>query len=316
MKILKYFIVAFFGFVVVSLGWNYFFVTETLETEPFVTYVEGQTELPIEIKEVVKPTLSKKNQEPPEYDRIDQLFNLVEPKLPIVETISYSSKIPWKKGKSAWLVDYASYYKTSRHFIARSLNQSPAYEKQKIREGDKINILRLDIPFEFYLVLDASRKKMWLYYHDLDQDIYEPIKTYQVTVGRKDPSKPTGLLTPFGIYSLGDKVVTYKPKQMGIYQGKNTEMIRVFGTRWIPFDQEIKGCTAPAKSFGIHGVPWVEEGQMLVEDLSALGECASDGCIRLSTEDIEELYAVIISRPTIIEIVDDFYQASIHQGES
>ena len=36
-------------------------------------------------------------------------------------------------------------------------------------------------------------------------------------------------------------------------------MIRVFGTRWIPFEEELDDTTASAKGLGIHGVPWTED---------------------------------------------------------
>ena len=87
-------------------------------------------------------------------------------------------------------------------------------------------------------------------------------------------------------------------------------MIKVFGTRWIPFEKEIESCTAPAAGIGLHGVPWVPNSQgELVEDSSSLGKYESDGCVRLATQDIEEIFAIIITRPTTIELVKDFYES-------
>ena len=68
----------------------------------------------------------------PEVDRIWQLFALDSSKLPIVETISYTSRVPWLKDRPAWIADYATHYATSRHFIARSLNRKPDYFTQKV----------------------------------------------------------------------------------------------------------------------------------------------------------------------------------------
>ena len=69
------------------------------------------------------PKLSPRMDDVPEADRVDELFNRQDPKFPIVETIPYRSRVAWQKGRPAWLSDYAAHYKTSRHFIARSLNE-------------------------------------------------------------------------------------------------------------------------------------------------------------------------------------------------
>lgn len=248
----------------------------------------------------------------PQANRIEEFFNKNEPKLPIVETVTYKSHVPWQKGRPAWLSDYASHYHTSRHFIARSLNGKPDYSKQELAEGDKFNVLRQDKNFEFHLVVDTSRCKMWFYYVDLDEKKSVLVKTYQVGLGRLDAAKTSGILTPLGQYTLGDRVATFKPKVTGMYQGKKVEMITVFGTRWIPFEKEVSGCTAPAKGFGIHGTPWaLNAGGVLADSAEGIEKYESDGCIRLATPDIEELFAIIISRPTTIEIVRDFSESSL-----
>ena len=101
-------------------------------------------------------------------------------------------------------------------------------------------------------------------------------------LGRVDPSRQSGLLTPLGKYSLGDKIAIYKPKMTGFHNGQKVEMMRIFGTRWIPFAKEVADTTQPAKGFGIHGVPWkMNEKAQGVEDKSSLGKYQSDGCIRL-----------------------------------
>jgi len=248
----------------------------------------------------------------PEVDRINELFNIVEPKLPIVETIVYHSRVDWQKGRPAWLSDYANYYKTSRHFIARSLNGKPDYLKQDVAEGDRFNVFRKDSNFTFHLVIDLSRCKLWMYY--VPAETKEPVllKTYQVGLGRIDDTKTSGLLTPLGTYTLGSKIAIYKPKMTGIYNGGQVEMINIFGTRWIPFDKEVRGCTAPAKGFGIHGLPCtLNEKGVLVEDLGSLGRYQSDGCIRLSSQDIEEIFAIVITRPVTIELVKDYCDSQI-----
>lgn len=246
----------------------------------------------------------------PDANRIEELFSKNDPKLPIVQTVTYKSRVSWQKGRPAWLSDYAAHYSTSRHFIARSLNGKPDYFKQDIAEGDRFNVLDPDKNFSFYMLIDTSRSKMWFYYIDGETKEKILLKTYPVGLGRLDSSKASGMLTPLGKFTLGNKIAIYKPKVMGLHQGKKTEMIQVFGTRWIPFDKEIGESTAPAAGIGLHGVPWVStpKGE-LVENVDSLGKYESDGCVRLATADIEEIFAIVITRPTVVELVKDFYEA-------
>ena len=298
MSPVKYFL--YFLSAVVVIFASYLFLSSSNEKP--VKSPEVQTEAAIAI---------------PEVDRMKELFNLSPPKLPIVETVTYSSRVNWQKGKSAWLADYASHFKTSRHFIARSLNQKPDYFKQNLKEGDRFNVFKPDVNFAFHFVLDLSLLKLLFYYVDLDTQQAELIKTYVVSAGRKDSESPSGSLTPLGVYSLGDKVAVYDSKKVGFYQGEKTELIKIFGTRWIPFDKEIKDCTAPAKGLGLHGMPWIEDPFMkdFREDLSSLGSHSSDGCIRLKTEDVEEIYSIIITRPTTIEIVKNYQHSTVYVNQ-
>ncbi len=261
------------------------------------------------------PTTSKDAEEMVALENVNLvplLFNKGEPKLPIVETVVYKSRVAWMKGRPAWLSDYANHYSTSRHFIARSLNGTTDYFKQDVAEGDRFNVIKLDKDVEFCLVLDATRCKLRLYYFDKDQNERVLLRTYTVGIGRPDQLRSSGSLTPFGKYSLGNKIAIYKPKMMGHHNGQRVEMLKIFGTRWIPFEKEITGCTAPAKGFGIHGVPWVVNGKgELTEDKDSLGKFESDGCIRLASADMEEIFAIIITKPATIEIVKDFKLATL-----
>lgn len=273
---------------------------QTVTPAPVLVYVSKEK------REVIS------NIDLPKADRIEEFFSKDGSQLPIVETIVYKSHVSWQKGRPAWLSDYASHYATSRHFIARSLNGKSDYFKQEIAEGDKFNILRKDKEVEFHLVVDTSRCLMWFYYTDLDDKEPVLLKTYQVGLGRLDAVKTSGLLTPLGKYTLGNRIAIYKPKMMGIHHGKKIEMITVFGTRWIPFEKEIGVCTEPAKGFGIHGTPWINNAKgELADETSSIGKYESDGCIRLATPDIEELFAIIITKPTTIEIVRDFAESSV-----
>jgi hypothetical protein len=249
----------------------------------------------------------------PEADRIERLFALDSSKLSIVETISYTSRAPWMKGRPAWIADYASHFGTSRHFIARSLNRKTDYMTQKIAPGDRFNVFKKDRNIQFHLLIDLSRCRMWFYCLDLDKQERMLLKTYRIGLGRIDSKRKSGYLTPVGKYLCGEKIAIYKPGTFGFFQDQKVEMIRIFGTRWIPFDQELDGCSESAKGFGLHGAPWVEDPQThtLVEDLNRLGKYDSDGCIRLASSDIEEIFSIVITKPTVVELVKDFHQAKL-----
>ncbi len=251
------------------------------------------------VKEEVRPVSN--------IDRVRNLFAKGSDKLPIVETVTYTSRVPWLKGRPAWIADYASHYGTSRHFIARSLNGKADYMTQKVSPGDKFNVFRQDKNFEFYLLVDLSTRQMHFYYLDKDLDERGLLKTYLIGVGRKKEDSPSGSLTPVGKYLLGSKVAVYRPGVQGYYQNQKTEMIRIFGTRWLPFAEEIGECSDGAKGYGIHGVPCTvdEATGELIEEASGVGGYNSDGCLRLKKEDMEEIFSIVITKPTVVEIVKD-----------
>ncbi len=264
------------------------------------------------IQELFNPVQDRLSKE--QVDNVWRLFTTGPQKLPIVETIRYKRRVPWLKGASAWIANYASHYRTSRHFIARSLNQKADYHTQKISEGDQFNVLRLDRKIEFYLVVDLSRCKMWFYSYDRDENERFLLKIYSVGLGRFNKNViSSGILTPKGSFLIGEKVASYKPKMRGYFQGEDIEMVQVFGTRWIPFGEKINEKGEDPRGYGFHGAPWVydQETKDYKEDQAAIGNYSSDGCIRLSQKDIEELYAIIISRKTIVEIVSDYKEAHL-----
>lgn len=256
------------------------------------------------------PKLAKKTistEDLPEADLITELFKPGST-LPFVETIKYKSRVSWKPGRAAWLIDYAFHYKTSLDFIARSINGTPSYTIPSIADGIEFNVLKLGSNFHFYLIADLSRHKMWFYYVDPSRESCLLLKTYKVCFGRVSDAKKSGCLTPTGKYKLGSRVAVFKPKMMGMHKNKRVELVRVFGTRWIPFEKEIDDCSEPAKGFGIHGTPWEEDPttHILASTDASIGKYESDGCIRLVQKDIEELYSIISTRDTFIEIVPDY----------
>lgn len=252
-------------------------------------------------------------EEMPDIDRVAELFSVEGNKLPIVETIRYSSSVSWLKGRPAWIADYASHYHTSRHFIARSLNGKPDYLSQNVSIGSRFNVLRTDRQIQFHLVADLSRCKMALFYYDMGSDERVWLKTYPISVGKADAETGMDSATPEGSFRIGGKVGIYKVGSTGYLLGQKVEMVRHFGTRWLPFAEELKESGSSVKGLGISGLPWVEDSAtgLLVEDLSMLKQYASNGCIWMSQKDIEELFAIVITRPCFVSVVKDFHQAEL-----
>lgn len=281
-------------------------ISVVLEERELLLQDEERNERIAELLSPVEDQLARE-----EVDQIWRLFTTGGKKLPIVETIRYKSRVPWLKGRPAWITDYASHFSTSRHFIARSLNRKRDYETQKISSGDQFNVFSSDKEIQFYLVVDLSRCKMWFYYHDLDADERFLLKTYRVGLGRFDSDSHSGLLTPKGQFLLGEKVSIYKPGMVGYFHEEEVEMVRVFGTRWLPFAEEISGEGDSPRGYGFHGAPWIFDGDAYHEASETIGTYDSDGCIRLSQADIEELYAIVITKPTIVEIVNDYKEAQL-----
>jgi hypothetical protein len=240
-------------------------------------------------------------------DQIHRFFAKGVQKFPIVETITYTSRVSWLNGRPAWLSDYASKYETSRHFIARSLNGKADYELQKVSPGDQFNILSPNKHITFHLLVDLSRCTLFFSYVDEDTNEEVLVKQYKVSLGKKDPYSPSGSLTPLGTYKLGSKVAVYTPDSITYFENQKRNAVEIFGNRWIPFAEEVENCTDIAKGYGLHGLPLTfnQETGVYEEDISLLGKYESNGCIRLSSEDIKELFAVIITKPTFVEITKE-----------
>ena len=231
--------------------------------------------------------------------------------------MAYKSHVPWKPHRSAWLIDYAQHYKTPLDFIYGSLNGGADFRAKNVSEGMPIRVLKKDLSFRFHIVVSLSSCRLRLYYVIPKERRVVFLKSYPVGLGRKDPSRPSGSLTPVGLYQLGNKVGVFHPKMTGMYRGKKVELVRVFGSYWLPFEKEIRGCSDPAKGLGIHGVPMDRDEQTgtLAENGSSLGHYESDGCIRLAGKDIHELFAIVSTRETFVEIVPTFQHSALMRGE-
>lgn len=250
-------------------------------------------------------------------NNVHRFFSTGLNKFPFVETVCYKGRVPWLQGRPAWIADYASYFATSRHFIARSLNGKTDYYTQKVSSGDKFNVFSKDVNLEFYLILDLSKHTMWFYAYDVDKDLRYFIRTYKVGCGRLDKDMQSGCLSPLGTFKLSDKIAIYKEGVEGYYKDNKIEMMTVFGTRWIPYVGEEDGTQAVVKGYGIHGAPWYRDETTgeLKEDRATIGQFSSDGCIRLLQEDMEEVFSIVITKPTTVQIVKTFKEAKLPGNE-
>ena len=250
---------------------------------------------------------------PKDIDRIHRLFTFGKSRLPFVDTIAYTSRVSWLNGRPAWIADYASYFSTSRHFIARALNGKKDYYTQKVSTGDRFNVFSKDKEVEFYSVLDLSKFKLWFYAFDKTTNERILLKTYPVAIGRTDTDSESGSLSPIGRYKLGEKIAIYKPGVEGYFKDQKIEMIQVFGTRWIPLAEDIDDSQPFTRGIGVHGAPWRadETTGELIPDINCIGKHVSSGCIRLSCDDMEEFFSIVVTKPTVIDIVKTFEDARL-----
>ncbi|MBI3508531.1 MAG: L,D-transpeptidase [Chlamydiia bacterium] len=89
----------------------------------------------------------------------------------------------------------------------------------------------------------------------------------------------------------------------------------MFGTRWIPLCADDEQEAKKVAGFGMHGVPWIEKRagkeRELVENLEGLGAYSTDGSIRLKAADMEEIFAIVLTKPTFVDVVKDFHLAKL-----
>lgn len=241
-------------------------------------------------------------------EEVEKLFFVGQENHPLVKTITYEKHAPWLEGREASIADYSAHYRTSSAFILRSLDEEVDGFRTKIAPGTKFNVLAPQKEIEFHLLIDLSRSKLLFYYLDKQQNTKMLLKTYDVGVGRKDPSKKSGCLTPLGTYRIGKYVAVYAPGIKGYVDGKKVEMMQVFGTRWAPLQKQSVAEKQGNKLFAIHGSPWsLQKNGVCAEDLSYSNEHKTDGSISLVSSDIEEIFPIITSRDTFVHIVKDTF---------
>ncbi len=112
----------------------------------------------------------------------------------------------------------------------------------------------------FSIQIDKSKNTLVLYSDG------EPVKKYSVATGKKN-------CTPVGEFKITDKLVNPTWFKTGAILPPGSPE-NALGTRWMGFDKP---------SYGIHGT---------IEPKS-IGSQASEGCIRMLNEEVEELYSIV-----------------------
>jgi len=112
----------------------------------------------------------------------------------------------------------------------------------------------------FLIRVDKSKNTLTLYSDGL------PVKKYSVATGKKN-------CTPVGEFEIKDKLVNPTWFKTGAIFPPGSPK-NGLGTRWMGFDKP---------SYGIHGTI----------DPKSIGTQASEGCVRMLNEDVEELYSIV-----------------------
>jgi lipoprotein-anchoring transpeptidase ErfK/SrfK len=146
------------------------------------------------------------------------------------------------------------------------LKKANAIADDRIVPGRKIKVWTEP----FSIVIDKTQNILML---KCDEEI---IKTYVVATGVNNS-------TPIGTFTITKKITNPTWFKSGAVIAPGTPE-NLLGTRWLGFD---------LAGYGIHGT----------NDPQLLGRQVTQGCVRLSNPDIEELYA-IIPEGTEVTIVD------------
>jgi len=124
----------------------------------------------------------------------------------------------------------------------------------------------------FNIVVDKSQNTLTLLIGD------EVIKTYRVATGKNNS-------TPVGSFKIKDKLIDPVWYNQGAVVSPEASE-NVLGTRWL-------GITTDTPGYGIHGTT----------DPESIGYQATEGCVRLKNQDVEELFD-IVPVGTEVTIVD------------
>lgn len=150
------------------------------------------------------------------------------------------------------------------------IKKSNAILDDKIVPGIKLKVWTAP----FSILIDKSQNILILKLKNSE----EVIKTYMVSTGANNG-------TPIGNFKITEKIVNppwFKPGAMQPIPSGDPE--NILGTRWLGLN---------VSGYGIHGTT----------EPQSLGKQVTQGCIRMSNPDVEELYT-IIPRDTEVTIID------------
>lgn len=122
----------------------------------------------------------------------------------------------------------------------------------------------------FNIVIDKSQNILFLKSND------EVIKVYTVSTGLNNS-------TPVGVFKINNKLISPTWYRAGAVVPPESPD-NILGSRWMGFDFE---------GYGIHGTT----------DEESLGQQITQGCVRMSNADVEEMFT-IVSTNTEVTIVD------------
>jgi lipoprotein-anchoring transpeptidase ErfK/SrfK len=135
-------------------------------------------------------------------------------------------------------------------------------------------------PKDFRIVIERSRCRLFL----IDKDGL--FKRYPVGLG-----KP-GHETTLGSYKIGNKEKNPVWHKLGVGPIPSGDPANELGTRWMPLVPDREGLP---RDLGIHGTIRAE----------TVGQYTSNGCARLYSQGVEELYDLVV-RSTPVDIVETF----------
>lgn len=165
--------------------------------------------------------------------------------------------------------------------IANNTTMEAVRKSSGMAAGD--NIIRPGQTLSIYngkWSVKVSKSRCRLYVYD-DGRLF---KFYTVSIGRQDR-------TPAGTFELGSKVRNPDWYNKGRkYEYGSPE--NILGTRWMALNPT--GSTSQdLKGYGIHGT----------NDPASVGKPASNGCVRMRNEDVDELFAITPMK-TPVEVVE------------
>jgi len=161
------------------------------------------------------------------------------------------------------LINIASAFNTNYEFIMRINNK----HRTSIRVGERLKILKGNVT----VLVDKSDYTLTLL---LDGHF---IKQYPVGTGKSG-------ITPVGVFVVDNKLINpvwYSPD--GIYQSGDPK--NVLGTRWIGFEDK-----EGLYGYGIHGTT----------EPDSIGKEMSNGCIRLTNENVEDLFNYMKAKTKVV----------------